>query len=171
METIKIISGSILLAILYGICHDLITANISVEYFTVGHPKIIESESPVKLALLWGVIATWWVGLILGILVSVAARFGKNSKLEFTEVIRPMIVLIGIMAGSALLAGLLGYILAKQGVFFLVDRLAEKIPSNKHHLFLSVGWTHGASYITGCLGGLILTVKLCRRRKLIKTIT
>lgn len=51
MESIKIVRISILLAILYGICPDLITVNISIEYFTIGHPKIIESESLILLAI------------------------------------------------------------------------------------------------------------------------
>ena len=170
MEALKIILSAILIAIFYGICHDLVTANISVEYFTVGHPKIIESESPLKLALLWGVVATWWVGLLLGIAIALTARVGNDNKLKHTEVIKPMFKLIGIMAVCAIVAGGLGYILAKLEVFTLVDRLAIQIDSKKHHLFLTAGWTHGASYLTGFVGGLILCLKLWKKRKSINTI-
>ena len=61
MTFVKIVLSTLFSAISYGIIHDMITAHFCVEYFTIGHPKIIESESPVLLALLWGVIATWWV--------------------------------------------------------------------------------------------------------------
>jgi len=164
------ILAAISLAILYGICHDLVTANISVEYFTIGHPKIIESESPLKLALLWGVIATWWVGLLLGIAIALTARFGNNKKLKFKEVLKPMFTLIGIMSVCAIVAGGLGYIFAKQEFFTLVDRLAVHIEPEKHHLFLTAGWAHGASYFVGFIGGLILCIRLWKKRKLIKTI-
>ena len=45
----------------YGILHDLITAHVCVEYFTIGHPRIVDSESPLVLALVWGVVAMWAV--------------------------------------------------------------------------------------------------------------
>lgn len=44
-------------AIGYGIAHDQITARVCVEYFTIGHPRVFDTESPTLLALGWGVIA------------------------------------------------------------------------------------------------------------------
>jgi hypothetical protein len=29
-----------------GVCLDLVTANVAVEYFTVHHPKILPTENP-----------------------------------------------------------------------------------------------------------------------------
>jgi hypothetical protein len=164
MESLKIIFTSIILAIFYGICHDLVTANISVEYFTIGHPKIIDSESPFILALVWGVFATWWVGLILGVFISIAARLGVNPKLQYKDVIKPMVILLCIMGGVAILAGILGYFLAKAEVIYLVGKLSDQIDSNLHHLFLAAGWAHASSYIIGFLGGLVLSILLWKRR-------
>jgi len=63
--------GVVLLAVgasvLYGILHDQITVRVCLEYFTIGHPRIIESESPTLLAFAWGVVATWWMGVLLGL--------------------------------------------------------------------------------------------------------
>ena len=67
MESLKIVLLCILSAILYGILQDQVTARVCVEYFTIGHPPVFNTESPTLLALGWGVIATWWVGLLLGI--------------------------------------------------------------------------------------------------------
>ena len=53
-EIAKIIVGSILIAIVYGICHDMVTAHTDISYFTIFHPHIIDSYSPVDMALLWG---------------------------------------------------------------------------------------------------------------------
>lgn len=51
---LKIVLFAIGSAILYGISHDQFTARISVEYFTLGHERLIESESPTVLAFFWG---------------------------------------------------------------------------------------------------------------------
>lgn len=65
MPFIRIVLLSILAAIGYGIIHDQVTARICVEYFTIGHPPIFHTDSPALLGVRWGILATWWVGLIL----------------------------------------------------------------------------------------------------------
>ena len=165
MEALKILLTSILLAIFYGILHDLITAHISVEYFTVGHPKIIESESPLQLALLWGVIATWWVGAILGSALALSARIGRNPRIGIKALIPPLLKLLGIIGLSALIAGIIGYVLTKTEVIHLANHLATEIPVERHHLFLIAGWAHGASYLVGIIGGIVVCVQTWRRRK------
>jgi hypothetical protein len=65
MTFLKTIWATVIISILYGILHDLVTANICVEYFTIGHPKIIQSESPFcwhyfgVLSLLGGLLYRW----------------------------------------------------------------------------------------------------------------
>lgn len=162
---LKIIVLSILLAVVYGILHDLITTQISIEYFTIGHPKIIESDSPIKLALIWGIIATWWVGLILGILIAIFATIGNNPLIPFRRILVLITKLMVIMFCTAIIAGLIGYITAKNDIFYLVDNLATQIESSRHHLFLTAGWSHSASYITGIVGGLIICIKIWKERK------
>jgi len=66
VEHFKIILLCLAAALVYRILHDQITARVCVEYFTVFHPPIFATHSPTLLALGWGVIATWWVGLLLG---------------------------------------------------------------------------------------------------------
>ncbi len=73
------------------------------------------------------------------------------------------------MACSALIAGILGYFLTKAGVFHLVPRLADQIQEDRHHLFLTAGWAHGASYIVGLVGGVIMCILIWRKRKSIGT--
>jgi len=82
METLKIILLSVLAACVYGIVHDQITAQVCVEYFTVAHPPILGgTQSPLLLGLGWGIIATWWVGLPLGLIIAAAARVGGMPKI------------------------------------------------------------------------------------------
>lgn len=165
MEALKIILFSTIAAICFGICHDLITTQISIEYFTIGHPKIIESEQPIHLALLWGTIATWWAGLIIGFFLAFAAQFGTAPKMDFKAIFKNVSRLFLIVFFSALISGTIGYLLAVNKIVYLIGPLTEKIHPSRHYLFLTVGWVHAASYIVGFLGSLILVIKIWRKRK------
>ena len=151
-------------AIAFGIAHDLVTANICVEYFTIGHPKIIERQNPFVMAFLWGVLATWWVGVMLGIFIIVHNIIGKYPPLSFDIIKRWVFRLLFIMLFISPIAGFVGYILAKTEVVHLIPALADKIPAEKQVAFLAVGWAHLASYITGFTGGIIICVKVWLRR-------
>ena len=64
------------------------------EYFTIGHARLIDSESPTVWALYGGVIATWWVGLPLGIGLALAARAGSRPKLFVGDLLRAILNLM-----------------------------------------------------------------------------
>lgn len=165
MQSLTIIFTSIAAAIVYGIVHDQVTARICVEYFTIGHPPAIRSHSPTAQAFYWGIVATWWVGLILGLGLAVSARAGKRPQLEWKQLFRPILVLVLAMYGIALLGGIFGFFTATAGIFHLVDHLAARVPENKHVAFLTVGWAHSASYLAGLLGGIVLWVTTWEKRK------
>jgi hypothetical protein len=158
MEFINIVLLGIAAAVVYGILHDQVTARVCVEYFTIGHPPIFGTDDPTLLGLGWGVLATWWVGLILGVMVGAAARLGSLPKLPARDLIRPIILMMVAVGLPALLAGITGHVLARQGVVWLVGRLADNIPPGKHAAFLADLWAHTASYGFGFLGGLVLVV-------------
>lgn len=69
LRFVWIVLGAVFLACALGVSLDMVTAHVAVEYFTVKHPKIVDSEEPIVMALLWGVGASWWFGLIGGIVV------------------------------------------------------------------------------------------------------
>ena len=164
MAYLRIVALSVLAAVLYGIIHNQITARICVEYFTVGHARLIESESPTVLGLFWGVVATWWAGLPLGMGLAFFARIGSRPKLEASDLVRPLVRLLMVMYGIAILAGLIGYFTATAGTFHLVERLATRIPPEHHIPFLVCGWAHSASYLAGFVGGITLWILTWRRR-------
>src|SRR3954447_18897310 len=156
---------SMLAAVLYGIVHDQVTARICVEYFTIGHPPVFHTESPTLLGLGWGVIATWWVGLILGVPLAIAARAGRRPKRTAAELIRPILVLLACMGAAGLLAGGAGHVLARRGVIFLGEPLAYWLPEEKHVAFLTDLWAHSASYLAGFIGGIVLIAVTWRSRR------
>src|SRR2546428_5874010 len=98
MESLKSILLRILAAVVYGILHDQVTARVCVEYFTIGHAPIFGTDDPTLLGLGWGVLATWWMGLLLGVPLAVAARAGSRPKRSVGSLLRPIAWLLGVMA-------------------------------------------------------------------------
>ncbi|MGL6197039.1 MAG: hypothetical protein ACRC2T_19680 [Thermoguttaceae bacterium] len=156
MEAIKIICISILAACFYGVAHDLVTANVCVEYFTIAHPMIFPTTSPIFLAFGWGIIATWWVGLGLGIPLACVCRFGARKKLTVKNLYRPLAVFLVILYLVAMICGGIGYTAGNLGWCYLLPPFAELIKPHLHSRFLFDIWTHIASYVFGVIGGLIL---------------
>lgn len=141
-------------AITYGIIHDSITARVCVEYFTIGHdPNVIPTDDPTMLAIGWGILSTWWVGLILGIAVSIAARVGSRPKRSARSLVRPLIYLMLIMAFFATISGFAGFVLAKNKMITIAPHLAEQVPHHKHAAYLACFFAHSASYWVGFIGG------------------
>lgn len=171
MSFAKIVLLSLAAAIAYGLVHDQITAHLCVEYFTIGHPKIIESEDPTMLALLWGVIATWWAGLIIGIPLALAARMGSWPKLTAQQLVPSVLTVLAVMA---LVAATWGAIMAGTAnqMRYYFPALVDRVPFDKHRLFMAVWAAHAASYTVGFLGGLALSgLTFVRRRRLQRQLT
>lgn len=152
-------------AVGYGIVHDQVTARVCVEYFTVGHPPIFGTNDPTLLGIGWGIIATWWVGLLLGVPLAVVARAGSRAKRSVGSLVRPILCLLAVMAISALTAGIVGWLLACGGAVFLVGPLAREVPADRHIPFLADMWAHSTSYLVGLVGGIVVMVRVWRSRK------
>ena len=165
MQVLAIIFLSVIAAVSYGIVHDQITARICIEYFTIGHPPVFDTDSPTLLGFGWGIIATWWMGLIIGVPLAIAARFGSRPKQSATSLVLPIGKLLVVMAILTATAGLVGWILARRGSVFLVEPLASQVPPEKHVAFLVDVWTHLVSYIVGFFGGIALIIRTWQIRK------
>lgn len=154
MSSLRIILLCVLAAVVYGVAHDQITARVCVEYFTVAHPDIFGTTDPTLLGLGWGVIATWWVGLLLGVPLAVAARADSRHKREPSSLLRPVACLLATMAACAAVAGVIGWALGSTGAVYLLEPFASGIPKERHAAFLGVACAHGASYLVGAVGGI-----------------
>lgn len=167
MESLKIIAFATLAAIVYGIVHDQVTAHLCVEYFTIAHPPVFPTTSPFLLALGWGVIATWWVGLPLGILLAIVARAGRAPRLALADLRGAILRLMLVSAIGALLAGGIGAAATALRFVTISEYWASVIPPGKHVAFLADAWAHGASYLIGAIGGLVVIgYAIARRRQL-----
>lgn len=156
MELAKIWLSTIALSVAYGIAHDMVTAHVCVEYFTIGHKDLFGTDAPVLLALGWGTAATWWMGVILGGLIAMAAQVGPARRLGFTELLRPAAVLLAVVGVSAIAFGVVGYTLARMDEIQLSGLLAQEVPAHSHDRFMANAWAHTAAYGAGALGALML---------------
>lgn len=147
-------------SVVFGIAHDLVTAHVAVDYFTVHHPRLVPSESPVVMALLWGILATFWVGAIGGAFVGIINSV-RQLPVPVSRIRRALVrVLIGIWVSSM---AVLGAVL----LFAHSLPIRERKPSFEHDARLvAVAITHAYSYFAAAVAivGFALFVALARPR-------
>src|SRR2546421_8086306 len=154
MAAVGIVLFSLGCAVLYGIVHDQVTAHVCVEYFTIGHPSLLGLRDPTVLGIVWGIIATWWIGLALGLLLALVCRLGTRPMLTVRDVRRPILLVMLGVGVTSLVAGLAGYTLARTGSLFMPYTLVTRVPAATQAAFLADAWAHQNAYNVGLLGGL-----------------
>jgi hypothetical protein len=162
---LKITGLFTLAAVLFGLVHDQITARVCVEYFAIAHETLVVSTSPTVLGLVWGVVGTWWAGATAGLAVSFAAREGPWPKLSWRHFVRPTLALAALMGGSALLAGIAGYVMTARGIIHIVTDYQDRIAPDRQARFMADVWAHLASYAAGLLGSAAIALRAQRTRR------
>ncbi|MBC8134699.1 MAG: hypothetical protein H8F28_02295 [Fibrella sp.] len=152
-------------AIVYGVCHDQITARICIEYFSVFHstdvlPPGMDPNSPTQQGFFWGVFATWWMGLFIGVPLSIVARIGTAKPVSARDLVRPVAFLLVTMAVFAFVAGVIGYFLSPDGsaTRHSFPAFASRIPPPHWRGFMADYFAHNASYLVGGAGGFVLLI-------------
>lgn len=168
-QIIAIIILSMAAAVVYGILHDQVTARVCIEYFTVGHPdlghpEIFHSSDPTVIGIAWGIVATWWVGFMLGVPLVIVARAGSRPKRSARSLVRPVAILMVVNGVCALFFGIIGWIIASHGWVSLARSLSFTVGPDKHAVFIADMWAHLSSYGVGFIGGLIVLVLVWRSR-------
>jgi hypothetical protein len=164
LEFGKIVVLGVVAACVYGVAQDQLTVRLSLEYFTVAHPKLVDSQAPGHLALAWGVAATWWLGAGLGVVLAVAARAGGRPPRDAASLLRPIALLLVATAIGASALGAAGWWGARSGSLRLRDPYAAEIPAARHARFFGAWGATAGSYATGTLGALGLGVAVWRDR-------
>jgi O-antigen/teichoic acid export membrane protein len=164
MESLKIVVMCIVAAVTYGVVHDQFTARICIEYFTIGHPRIVDSEDPTVLAFAWGFVATWWVGVLLGVPLAIVAQAGRRPKRDAQSLLRPVVSLLLVMAACTLCVGVATWANARweSRPHFELSDLG--VPRDRHNHFLTAMWMHTTGYVIGIFGGMIVIVRVWRSR-------
>jgi hypothetical protein len=164
MAKVKITLLCIVAAVAYGIVHDQFTARLCVEYFTVAHPPLIHTSSPTVLGFFWGTIATIGLGLLLGVVLALVSQSPGLPPVPVRRVFKLIAGLLALTAIAAALAGVIGFELSRRSIVCIPATLAHLVPSDHHHRFMAVWFAHGASYLVGVTGGLLLIFRIWRER-------
>jgi len=164
---------------IYGIIHDQITYTISPEYYTkfkfiqfgladwgMGQNIGTQETPEIKLnrprlgASIVGFLATWWVGMFIGIILGLIGLIHKNGKEMFKITMKACVLTIII----ALVTGLIGLVYGKMVLannppnWFLPDNLSHQAN------FISVGSMHNFSYLGGLIGMIVGITYSIRKR-------
>ena len=152
---------------LYGILHDQFTYSISPEYYTkfkfyqfgfadIGTEAIFPNPR-IQVSLV-GFMATWWMGLPIGLILGFFGLRHSTPKQMFKITMKSIVVTIIV----AFITGIIGL---AYGKFFLSNNGVDWwFPENliDRENFISVGSMHNFSYLGGVLGlimGIIYNIK------------
>lgn len=167
---------SILSAGLYGVLHNQATFLISKEYFThfkflqFGLPNYYRHPEELGAAII-GWSATWWCGLILGLVLG--GLWLWENKLTFRYRYRAL----GIVCITTIVFGLIGAIFSY--IYYQPDRYYEVFSFTGYgseveaslnsmsdpYAFLRAGTVHNCSYIGGVIGLVLGVLSLWKVRK------
>ena len=146
---------------LYGIVHDQLTYTISHEYYTrfkfyqfglcaMGNEAIL--PNPRQAVAVVGFMATWWMGLPIGIILGLVGLIHNDNRQMFRITMKAFAVTIIVTFLTGLIG--LGY-----GELVLADKPKDCftgwfLPENLNDFknFISVGSMHNFSYLGGMIG-------------------
>ena len=158
-EGLRIVGLFTAAAFAYAVVQNQVTARVCVEYFSVGHPAILPTRSSALLGLFWALVAGAPAGAFCGTLVAMGARDGPGPRLDWRYFVAPVRWLALVMALSTLLAGLAGYVLTSRGVITVIERYRHLISPDRHARFMADVFGHGATFLVGLLGTLLIAVR------------
>jgi hypothetical protein len=158
---LTLIVSAMLMAGVYGALHDQISFTVSPEYFTkfkYFQFHLDDSALPDRYkAAIIGFLATWWMGIPIGLFVGAFGFLHKPAKVMYVRSIKAF----GVTTLAAFLTGIVGLV---YGWNFASHQIADYhgwfIPGDLTNArnFLSVGYMHNFSYlggVTGLLAGIV----------------
>jgi hypothetical protein len=167
------IALSVLCASLYGVLNDQITVTISPEYFSVFKREQFDlllssiglENAPTRIqSVAVGIASTWWVGLFLGLVLSVVGVAGRRPASSTSMYLRAVAGIMGFAFGLSVLAGIVGYATAPHinptaayGPFLVGIQDVRRA--------MVVGFWHDAAYLGGLLGTVAAACWLHRLRR------
>ena len=167
-----VLSVAVLAALLYGAINDQITSSISWEYFYYG--KELEHIlgpiiPPEAAALHWeaakvGLKATWFAGLIFGVILLLANNpFRHWPRLKNRQLIRLLPIILVTAAGFAVLGGVLGY---EGALTHLSPDFEDMARADvfRPRRFMCTWGIHLGGYVGGLLGTFIAAGMVMRKR-------
>jgi hypothetical protein len=139
----------------FGVIHDQLTYSVSPEYYTrikFHQFGLQESALPERVrAAVVGFLASWWMGLPIGVLVGLVGFIHRGHRRMFEVTIRSF-VLVVIVTLSIAIGGLV-YGFSQTASINRAAYAGWFIPPDVVDLrsFLCVGYMHNASYLGGVI--------------------
>ncbi len=141
-------------AIVYGIVHDQISVRISPPYLLDWHPEIVSTRDPTRVALAWGVVATWWFGLILGVVLAAAATLGNRPMAPWRCIVQSTGFVFAIAAvATAVAFGITRGFGLELPVSF--GPIYTNLPKNGRLAFAQTATMHETSYDAAAIATLV----------------
>jgi hypothetical protein len=165
MKRTAIVILAVAMAVAFGVVHNLVTVQISPANFTVGHARLVPSDSPLVLAIAWGVVTPFVAGLIVGIPLSLVATVGPMPKLSSAQLVLPVAALCVAMAAASVVGGVVGHARATGGSHNVPDSMVRRVPADELARFASVRTAHAWAHRAGLAGGIVLWFYAWRVRR------
>lgn len=162
LALLLILAASPIVAGLYGILHDQITYTLAPEYYThFKYPQFRISEhlqNRVGVGIV-GFMATWWVGLLLGLVFGLMSLFLQKTPMDMLSITTRCIAYTLIITA---ILGVIGYFIGRFAMN--AQHPAYWFPAGvtDPQRFLAVGMVHNLGYLGGLAGlavGIFLQLK------------
>lgn len=148
------IGGTVLWACALGIAMDTVTAHVAVEYFTVHHPKVVDSQSPLVMALVWGIGASWWFGLIAGAILAFV-----NHRLRPSLPSGRVLALVGWCCLGLWVAMML-ILVGTYGIAGLIPPAQRRPSFESDRRLMAVAIAHLTEYVLGGVAAIIAAIRM-----------
>lgn len=156
----------------YGILNDQISVSISPEYYTkfkfyqFGVSEFYNgSESSIRaLTIYIGWMATWWMGLLIGAILSFVGLIIKDAKEMLQTTFKSVFITIVTTFIMSLIGLGCGYFIfsnkpMKESRRYNIEQIENK------KLFVTVGSMHNFSYLGGLIGMIGGVMMIVRKKK------
>lgn len=185
----KIMATCVVAASLYGIAQDQVTYRFCPEYFTKGfHKPMMDKykndgpvmsaiknvyhdnpDNPTLRATIWGTLASWWMGAIIGVPVTLACRVGSWPKMNYKDIIKPLACTMGLTGASTAFAGLQAWVLVagtdlSWSKYWLQTKGVNFDGAADTNGFFVDANAHTAAYATGPLWSIGLILHILKTR-------
>jgi hypothetical protein len=145
------LAAAVAVAGVFGIVHDQISYSVSSEYFTkfkFRQFRLLDASVPERLrAAEVGFLASWWMGVPLGLLTGVAGFIHPTAK----QMRKALFLSLLLIAGFTLMFALAGlvYGFMKTQTFALSNYAGWFVPKGleQPRRFICAGYMHNAAYL------------------------
>lgn len=161
-----IITTTPLIAGIYGMLHDQLTYTIAPEYYTKFKFQqfglTTDHLSERQLVNVVGFMATWWVGIIIGVVLGLFGLACKEWKQMLSLSYRCILLNLAIAFTCGIIGLTYAYATVRTNNYVLRDPVLMDVVEMKD--FIAVGYMHNFGYAGGLLG-LIAAIVYMRRKK------